>query len=234
MPVARGPNQTRIEDALAALSRALSEAGAPWMVIGGIAVIAHGVQRMTTDIDVVIQGDAVPVATLIDLLRGHRIVARIPEAEAFAATNLVLLTRHEPTQVDLDVSFGWTAFEREALAARVLTRYGKVAAPMAGVEELITFKVMAARPRDFDDAITLVTLYPGIDFERVRRHVTTLAELAGAPELLRGLDQVLRGAPTSTESASPGMKELPQRRRAKQIKKRGKAAARRKIRKAPR
>ncbi len=31
---------------------------------------------------------------------------------------------------------------------------------MAGVEALITFKVMAGRPRDFDDAITLLTLYP--------------------------------------------------------------------------
>jgi hypothetical protein len=35
------------------------------MVIGGIAVAAHGVQRMTTDIDAVIQGDAVSVATVI-------------------------------------------------------------------------------------------------------------------------------------------------------------------------
>ena len=60
---------SRIEEALAALSEALSETGAPWMVIGGIAVIAHGVQRMTTDIDAVIQGDAVSVRALINVLR---------------------------------------------------------------------------------------------------------------------------------------------------------------------
>jgi len=37
------------------------------MVIGGIAVIAHGVQRMTTDIDAVVQGDAVSVMAPPDI-----------------------------------------------------------------------------------------------------------------------------------------------------------------------
>ncbi len=54
-------DHTRIEDALTALSAALDELGVPWMVIGGIAVIAHGVQRMTTDIDAVIEGGAATV-----------------------------------------------------------------------------------------------------------------------------------------------------------------------------
>jgi len=40
-------------------------------------------------------------------------VTRIDGAEAFAATNLVLLTRHRPTEIDLDLSFGWTVFEYE-------------------------------------------------------------------------------------------------------------------------
>ena len=36
------------------------------MVVGGIAIIAHGVQRMTSNIDAVIQGDAVAVRVVID------------------------------------------------------------------------------------------------------------------------------------------------------------------------
>ena len=70
--VANDPERSRIETALAALSRALSALGAPWMVIGGIAVIAHGVQRMTTDIDAVIRGDAVSIHALIDVLTDGR------------------------------------------------------------------------------------------------------------------------------------------------------------------
>ena len=197
MPAARDRDRSRIEDALAALSGALSETGAPWMVIGGVAVIAHGVQRMTTDVDAVIRGDAVSVAELIDALGRHQIVTRVENAEAFAAANLVLLARHQPTEVDLDLSFGWTVFEHEALAARIRTRYGKVAVPMARVEELLVFKAMAGRPRDVDDSITLLTLYPHIDLAHVRRRVAVLAELAEAPELTLGLEQILHAAATA-------------------------------------
>ena len=203
MPAARGRDRSRIEDALAALSEALSATGAPWMVIGGIAVIAHGVQRMTTDIDAVIQGDAVSARSLLAVLRRHDIVTRVADAEAFAAANLVLLVRHRPTEVDLDLSFGWTAFEHEALAARVSTRYGKVTAPMAGVEALLVFKAIAGRPRDLDDAVTLLTLHAAnVDLAQVRRQVGELAALAEAPELTRGLEDIVRAArPASAEPA---------------------------------
>jgi hypothetical protein len=35
--------------------------------------------------------------------------------------NLVVLARHQPTEVDLDLSIGWTKFEREALSMRAST-----------------------------------------------------------------------------------------------------------------
>jgi Nucleotidyl transferase of unknown function (DUF2204) len=235
VPARRGPDRS-IEDALAALSGALSEVGAPWMVIGGIAVIAHGVQRMTTDIDAVIQGDAVSIAKLIDVLRRHQIVARIDDAEAFAAANLVLLVRHRPTEVDLDLSFGWTVFEHEALVACERTRYGSVVAPMARVEELLVFKAMAARPRDIDDAVTLLTLYPRVDLTRVRRRLVALAELADAPELVLGLEQLVRAAAALPATGmSPAKKKSPRRAQAVQRPPRTRpAGARKKPRKPPR
>jgi hypothetical protein len=110
-------------------------------------------------------------------------IARIADAEAFAATNLVLLARHRPTEVDLDLSLGWTSFEHEALEARAATRYGNVSVPMARVDDLIVFKAIAARPRDIDDAVTLLGLCPHIDMGRVCARVRTLARAAEAPEL---------------------------------------------------
>jgi hypothetical protein len=192
LPAAKGPDRSIIEKALAALCDALSEIDTPWMIIGGIAVIAHGVQRMTTDIDAVIQGDRVQTAELLAVLHRHRIAPRVANAEAFADTNLVLLARHLPTQVDLDLSFGWTAFESDALASSVSMPYGTVTAPMARVEELLVFKAIAGRSRDVDDAVTLLTLYPHTDLVAVRRRVTELAALAEAPELLDGFDEILR------------------------------------------
>ncbi|HEY4106880.1 MAG TPA: DUF6036 family nucleotidyltransferase [Polyangiaceae bacterium] len=208
MPAVRGRDRTLIEDALAALCAALSETRAPWMVIGGIAAIAHGVQRMTTDIDVVIRGDSIQLPALLSALGRHEIEPRMSQAEAFAAENLVLLVRHSATQVDLDLSFGWTAFECDAIASRVNARYGAISAPMTRVEELIVFKAIAARPRDVDDIQTLLTLYPRIDLSEVRQRVTVLAVLAEAPELLAGLDAILRAPRASRRSAKVALSPI--------------------------
>ena len=115
MPSKHARSERLLERALDALTKALTESGAPWMVIGGIAIIARGVRRFTTDIDAAVRGDAIHPEDLLEVLSKRRIAPRIPKALQFARENLVLLLRHEPTGVDLDVSFAWSGFEHEAL-----------------------------------------------------------------------------------------------------------------------
>jgi hypothetical protein len=109
----RGRGDQRIEEALADLAAALNALAVPWMIIGGIAVIAHGVRRMTTDIDAAARGDRADVGTLLRALRKKRIVPRIDDAETFASVSLVLLLKHAPTGVELDVSMAWTDSSRK-------------------------------------------------------------------------------------------------------------------------
>jgi hypothetical protein len=177
-----------LEDALAALAGALDEAGAPWMIIGGIAVIARGVRRFTTDIDAAVRGDAITIERLLSVLARHDIVPRIEQAAAFAQQNLVLLLRHAPTGVDLDVSLAWSSFEQEAIAACTQTRFGRVRAPMSTPDDLVVFKAIAGRPKDVEDAEALLVLHPSIDIPRTRKRVIELAELAEAPELVASFD----------------------------------------------
>jgi hypothetical protein len=184
----------QLEDALAALRRALDATRVPWMVIGGIATIVRGVRRLTTDIDALVEDDGLDVATLIAALGARAIQPRIPDAARFARANAVLLVRHQPSGVDLDVALGRTGFEREALAARVRATYGTVRVPMARADDLVILKAMAARPKDIEDAIALLVLHPAIDVARVRRRLAELAELADEPELVTGLEDILARA----------------------------------------
>jgi len=194
VPGRRGRGEHLLEDALEALRRALSPRGIPWMVIGGLAVIARGVRRWTTDIDAVVEGDAIEIPALLQQLAKQRIVPRIPNAKAFAQTNLILLVQHEPSGVELDVSLGWTGFEREALAARSDVTFGPVTVPMALPEDLVIFKVLAARARDIDDATALIALYPSMDLTRVRRSVAKLAQLIDEPQRVQILEKLLKDA----------------------------------------
>ena len=122
---------------------------------------------------------------MVRALATWRIAPRTADAEAFARKRLVLLLRHEPTGVDLDLSFGWTTFEHEALEARTDATYGSVVAPMARAEDLVIFKLMAARPKDIEDAAALMLMHKEIDVGRVRRHLAELAALADEPNLGR-------------------------------------------------
>jgi hypothetical protein len=164
----RGPGDQRLETALADLVNALNAARVSWMVIGGIAVIARGVRRMTTDIDAAVRGDQSDVGSLLRALAKHQIVARIDDAERFASESLVLLLKHQSTGVEFDVSMAWTDFEQEAIAAASITSFGSVEAPMARPEDLIVFKAIAGRPKDIEDATALFVLYPKLDRNRIR------------------------------------------------------------------
>jgi hypothetical protein len=208
-----------LEAALDALGRALTESKAPWMIIGGIAIIARGVRRFTTDIDAAVRGDAVRPEVLLEIFARNGIQPRIPDALPFARANLVLLLRHESTGVDLDVSFAWSAFEHDALDACTLADFGRVQAPMCTAEDLVVFKAIAGRARDIEDAEALLGLYPAIDLKRVRRRVKELSILAEAPELMENFEVILsrqRAAPRAHKAAI----SRPPRKKARRIPKR--------------
>src|SRR5690606_24725299 len=123
--------------------------------------------------------------------QSHGIQPRIPDAEAFARENLVLLARHERSGVEVDLSFAWSSFEHEALTKRSVGRLGRVELPIAGAEDLVVFKMVAGRAKDVSDAEALLLMYPKLDRSRLRRRVRELAELAGEPEMAERLDRLL-------------------------------------------
>ena len=134
---------------------------------GRFVMNARGVRRFTTDIDVVVRGDAIVIERLVDVLAEHSIAPRIQEAVSFARANLVLLMRHTPTGVDLDVSLAWSAFEHAALVNSSTEAFGRAHAPMASAEDLVVLKAIAGRPRDAADVESLSTMFDAL-IARVR------------------------------------------------------------------
>lgn len=188
--MARKPDN-KLGTALAALGRALNEAGASWMCIGGIAVIAQGVRRTTADIDVTLRGEDVDLASLVRRLARHGIRPRIDDAVEFARKSQVLLAEHTATGIELDISLAWLSFEHDALAAHVSIDFAGVAAPAARPEDLLIYKVFAGRPQDLKDAEALLLMHKRtIDLVRVRRVLDELGEISGDPEVGRRLERV--------------------------------------------
>ncbi|HVY48077.1 MAG TPA: nucleotidyltransferase [Minicystis sp.] len=178
MTRARGPR----DDVLAAIRdvfAALRDARRRAMLVGGVAVIANGVERTTKDVDVCVEGPGTDLEQLLEALRARGIVPRIRDALAFARANLVMLLVHERSGVPVDLSLGWAPFELRAIASARRVRFGRVAAPVAGPEDLVVYKVVAHRPHDLRDAEQLLVLHARVDVDRVRRDVRALCDELG-------------------------------------------------------
>lgn len=151
---------------LEALFRALNEAGARYLVVGGVAVNAHGYQRLTQDLDVVIELASDNLRSAFGALGrlGYRPALPV-SADDFAdietrqrwirERNLQVFSlisdQHPDTTVDLFVSEPFD-FESEFEAAMIADIANGVKVRFLGLPALITMKEQAGRPRDLDDA----------------------------------------------------------------------------------
>lgn len=157
------------EWALRAVSAFLDRLPGPTMFIGGLAVIAHGHVRTTVDIDATVSGKDVSPDHIVEVAATHDIYPRIDDVLAFARRNQVLLLAHRPTGVELDLSLAWLPFEQEALARRTVVRFGDLELRVCDPEDLIVYKLVAARPLDLEDARQIALRHhKRIDRERVR------------------------------------------------------------------
>jgi predicted nucleotidyltransferase len=198
--------------AVVALAKALKRAGARHMLIGGVAVVARGVRRLTDDVDAVIWAEGLDVERLLDHLAKEHVVPRIGDAISFAHRNQVLLLRHETSGIDIDLSLGWLPFERQALSRASKIRVGRLNVAVARPDDLIVYKAIAARDRDRADIERLLQIHRrAIDLERVRRIVGELAAALEDPELVVDFERIVRNV--SARAAATARKKPRKRRR---------------------
>ena len=191
------------------------------MFIGGIAVIAHGVPRQTRDIDATVWGPAIRPEQLIATLGKAKIGLRPDYSAEIAKRSQVLLMRHEPTDIDLDIAFSWFPFEREAMDSAVEIKFKGVPICIARPEDLILFKATAWRNRDRDDIERLLTLHGHtIDAERVLDLVRQISQALEEPQRAVIIERMIGEArelssppPPSPAAASPPPRRPRSRRR---------------------
>jgi hypothetical protein len=182
-------------EALGALARALGRVGQPFMLIGGLAVIARGVTRHTDDVDATIWAPDLDLEHLLASLRQEGIVGRIPDVADFARTSQVLLLRHEPSGTPLEISLAWLPFEQQAMARAEAMSLGSTRIPVALPEDLIIYKAVAWRDRDRSDVERLFVLHRDtINLVHVREIVQQFAEALEEPERVAELDALVAAA----------------------------------------
>jgi len=157
---------------LEAVVRALDAARVRYLIVGGVAVVAHGFVRFTADLDLVLDPDRTALERAVGALAALDYRPRAPVAfEEFAdparraewardkglTVFSVFSPRHGATEIDLFVE---PPFEFEPAYARAvhLETAPGVTATFVGLDDLIAMKRSAGRPQDLQDAARLEAL----------------------------------------------------------------------------
>ena len=144
---------------------ALNEANVQYLIVGGIAVNAHGYERLTDDVDVVIGLEPKNIEAGLNVLSsiGYRIAIPV-SAKDFADPSkrekwrmekgMVILKLwsdvHRRTPIDVFVYEPFD-FKSEYVSASWLEVAAGVKAPIIRYETLVRMKKEAARPQDLVD-----------------------------------------------------------------------------------
>ena len=150
---------------LEAIFRTLNEAGVRYLVVGGLAVNAHGYQRLTNDLDLVIQLQRDNILAAFRALEDLDYQTSVPiTAEQFTSAenretwqrekNMQVLclvsNRHPETPLDIFISEPF-AFDAEYEAAMRGGIAKGLEVRFATIPTLIHMKEAAGRDRDRDD-----------------------------------------------------------------------------------
>jgi predicted nucleotidyltransferase len=149
--------------------RALNQHQVQYLIVGGLAVVAHGHLRLTADVDLMLAVDAPNLQRAVKALESLAYTPRAPVAFAEfldpaarrrwkAEKGMIVFSlyspKHRATEIDLflepPIDFAGAA----SRAVQIDIAPG-VPARICGLEDLIQLKTQSGRPSDLDDIAQL-------------------------------------------------------------------------------
>ncbi len=171
----------------------IEEFGDRGIIIGGVAASLLGQPRLTADADAMLLLSLEELPRLLEAARTMGLHPRFADVIEFARRNRVVLLRHEPSGIDVDISLGLLPFEVEAVERSREHRAGSLRIRLPTPEDLIILKAVAHRPKDMLDIEAVISAHPHLDAERIEFWVRQFAELLDLPELWGDLEALLTG-----------------------------------------
>ncbi len=149
---------TAFEQTLLKLDTFLRQNELDYIVIGGIAVMCHLDFRTTRDIDISLCLDLAQIRTVGEKILNHFDPVHNNALEFFEQY-FVLPVSDPATNLRIDISAGLGGFEQIAVRRGKRIKFSDIEINVCSVEDLIIFKLVAARPIDLADVELLIQKY---------------------------------------------------------------------------
>jgi len=179
------------EKILAGLGATLSRHNLPYMIIGGQAVLLYGEPRLTRDIDITLGVDSGHLDELLTIVQELSLKPLPEDIEFFVKQTMVLPVVDEESGMRVDFIFSFTSYEAHAIkrATRVSIRGQEVC--FASVEDLVIHKIFAGRPRDIEDARSVVLKNRNMDIKYIRKWLAEFDAVSDEKTFLKTFEKLL-------------------------------------------
>jgi hypothetical protein len=146
--------------------------------------------RATADVDVTVLLGARTTKTLADALEAGGFSLRVADARFVAATRVLPIV-HRASKLPVDVVLGGPGLEEHFAESAEEIRVGRTAVPVARPRDLVLMKVLAGRPKDLEDAATLMRADPSlIASDDLSAAAAEVAKALGEDDVVRNLKSV--------------------------------------------
>ena len=188
-------NLTQFEQTLQKIDKFCYQNHRSYIVIGGVAIMYHLEYRTTKDIDISLYLDFHDIRLVGEMLLRH-FESVYDNPLEFFERYFVLPVRDPETGIRIDISAGLGGFERTAVERGKRVQFAGVEIQICTVEDLIIFKLVAARPIDYADVEMLVQKYGGeLDRDYLQNTAREFAQLERT-DVIERLKKYLSKYPT--------------------------------------
>jgi predicted nucleotidyltransferase len=161
-------SQTTLTEAFDRSAAALSASGVPYALIGGFAVAYHGLPRPTRDIDLLLSVPRIQIPGLLERFSEQQFTFNMQQVIGELGKDHLSAIHFQGVRVDL-LEAVIPLFRRTVQNAREVEIRGR-RVRVAGAEDLIALKMIAAREDDLRDVRGILAVQSGLlDVDSIRR-----------------------------------------------------------------
>lgn len=151
------------EELLEKLAIELEKREVPYMIVGGQAVLAYGEPRLTRDVDLTLGRDTDRATDIIDVAKALNWKTLPEHPLEFARDTMVLPCQDPKSGIRIDFIFSFSPYESTALGRARKIKINKTPVCFVSAEDLIIHKLVAGRPRDWEDVRNILLKNPDLD-----------------------------------------------------------------------
>lgn len=144
--------------------RQLNKRQIDYVVVGGVALVLHGVVRLTADLDLMLHLDEKNLTRFVDLMNERGYKPRLPikakdfidpekRKSWFKEKNMEVFSFYHPDQAIslVDVFIHEPLSYKEVKFHSVKMKIGNLLIPVVSIDDLVKLKEISGRPQDMED-----------------------------------------------------------------------------------